>query len=136
MPIRRNGSSTLTSGRGGVCEHEEQLDDQWLTSMMVNQLRESRGPVRGMQIWLELPEKELLTLEIKKSTYLHDVIVEASKISTSITPTSDVYITRGKKIIDPGATLCAQEVVEGSILAQVAQGSKASAQRQVVVALP
>ena len=30
-----------------VREREEQLDDQWLTSMMVNQPPESRGPIRG-----------------------------------------------------------------------------------------
>ena len=67
-------------------------------------------------IWVKLPERELLTLEIKNSTYLHDVIAEASKISESITPTTDVYITCGRKVIDPRAPLCAQEVVEGSVL--------------------
>ena len=43
-------------------------------------------------------------------------MVEASKISKSITPTSDVYITCGKKVIDPRAPLCAQGVVEASVL--------------------
>ena len=47
---------------------------------------------------------------------MYDVIAEASKISESITPASDVYITCGRKIIDPRAPLCAQEVVEGSVL--------------------
>ena len=64
----------------------------------------------------KIPDRELLTLEIKTSTYLYDVIAEASKISESITPTSDVYITCGRKVIDSRAPLCAQEVVEGSVL--------------------
>ena len=39
-----------------VRAHEEQLDDQWLTSMMVNQPPESRGPmIRGRQVWVKLP---------------------------------------------------------------------------------
>ena len=37
-----------------VCEHEEQSDDQWLTNMIVNQPPESKGPVRGMQIWVKI----------------------------------------------------------------------------------
>ena len=37
-----------------VREREEQLDDQWLTSMMVNQPPESRGPIRGMQVWVKM----------------------------------------------------------------------------------
>ena len=77
---------------------------------------ESRGPIKGMQVWVKLAHQELLTLEIKGSTYVCDVMVEASKIFESITLTSDVYITCGKKVIDPRAPFGAHEVVEGSVL--------------------
>ena len=80
-----------------ICERNEQLDDQWLTSEMVNQPPEVRGPVKGTQVWVKLPNQEVLALEIKSSTFLYDVLVEASKLSKSVTPTSDVYITCGKE---------------------------------------
>ena len=90
-----------------ICEHDEQLDDQWPTSAMRNQPPEVRGPVRGMQVWVKLPNQELLVLEIKSSTYLYDVMVESSRLSKSVTPTSDVYVTCGKRVIDPRTPLCA-----------------------------
>ena len=37
-----------------ACEHEAQSDDQWLKIMMVNQPPESKGPARGMQIWVKI----------------------------------------------------------------------------------
>ena len=75
---------------------------------------ESRGVIKGNQIWVVFPNNELVAVEINSSAHLAQLLHLASQLSTTIGPIHDVYATRNGKASNPNIPLVDQGVGEGS----------------------
>ena len=62
---------------------------------------ESRGVIKGNQIWVVFPNNELVAVEINSSAHLAQLLHLASQLSTTIGPIHDVYATRNGKASNP-----------------------------------
>ena len=50
-----------------ACEHDQELEDEVLACVLATEPPESRGIVKGAQVWVKFPNGELLALEINHS---------------------------------------------------------------------
>ena len=85
-----------------------------LARVLATEPPESRGAVKGDQVWVKFPNGELLALEIDNCGRLSDLLDKASRRSDTIGPTNDVYATCEGKPTNPRIPLRAQKVQEGS----------------------
>ena len=99
-----------------ACGRDEELEDEVLACALATEPPDSRGVVKGDQVWVRFCNGELLALEINNSDQLSDLLDRASRRSETIGSTSDVYATCGGKAINAEIPLSAQNVQEGSYL--------------------
>ena len=84
--------------------------------MLATEPPESRGPVRGDQVWVKFPSCELLALEINDSDRLFNLLEKASQRSGTIGPIGDVYATVGGNPLSLQSLYMLKNVQEGSYL--------------------
>ena len=93
---------------------EQELEDLMFTGALATEPPESRGVIKGNQIWVVFPNNELVAVEINSSAHLAQLLHLASQLSTTIGPIHDVYATRNGKARNPNIPLVDQGIGEGS----------------------
>ena len=93
---------------------EQELEDLMFTGALATEPPESRGVIKGNQIWVVFPNNELVAVEINSSAHLAQLLHLASQLSTTIGPIHDVYATHNGKASNPNIPLVDQGIGEGS----------------------